>query len=217
MRQTRAAGARREIVAICRDLYLREMVGASGGNVSVRLGDAVLITAGGKSLGRLTARHVIRADLEGGWSGANRPSKELPMHLAVYAARPDVRAVVHTHSPCAVAVSCMHAARTRNALPVLTPGYAARVGTLPLIPYARPGSKALQRAVSENIRAHNAILLRNHGVVAVGTTLEEAVNRAEEVEENAKIFLLAGGKARPISAADVREIERVFGGGGVKR
>lgn len=206
-----------QITVLCRDLYLRELVSASGGNVSVRVGDSVIITSSGSSLGRLTSQDLVKTDLRGNWRGTRKPSKELGMHLAVYSSRADVKAIVHAHSPCAVALSCLRRSGANDVLPVFTPGYVMRVGRLPMVPYAMPGSPELMRLVRKGLGGGGAVLLQNHGVVAVGSTLDEAVNRTEEVEEGAKIFFLTQGRGRAIAPRQIQELRRKFGAAGGKR
>jgi ribulose-5-phosphate 4-epimerase/fuculose-1-phosphate aldolase len=187
------------------------MVSSSGGNVSVRDGDCVFVTPSGKSLGRLTPEIIVRTDRSGEATGRGRPSKEIFLHCAVYHAKPDVTAVVHVHSPFAIAVSCLAPPGGDSVLPPMTPGYVIRVGNLPMVEYLRPGSPALAESAARLATRNKAILLQNHGLITSGKDLEEAINLAEEVEENAKIFILTGGKGRSLNQREVAEILDTFG------
>jgi L-fuculose-phosphate aldolase len=109
------------------------------------------------------------------------------MHAAIYRARSDVQAIVHTHSPYATAASF------RDSLPVVhDEGRILFGGDVPVSRHARPGTWDLAAAVAEALGSGPAVLIARHGAVAVGTTLREALGRAEKIEETAAIFLLVG-------------------------
>ena len=199
----------KSLVAICHQLYQRGLVSGSGGNVSLRVEDGFLITPAGLSLGSLTENQLARVDLTGRALFKGRPSKESPMHLAIYQAREDVKAIVHTHSPHATALTCLLGPGWY--IPPYTPGYAYLVRHLPLVPYHRPGSQALADAIRKEASLTNGLLLQNHGVVALGTSLAEALSVAEEIEDNCRIYLLTQGQARSLSSAEVEEIRKVMG------
>jgi ribulose-5-phosphate 4-epimerase/fuculose-1-phosphate aldolase len=184
----------------------------STGNISVREGARVWITPTGKSLKGLTPGQLACVG-EGGESlNENRPSKEFPFHLAVYARREDVRAVVHLHTTYSVALSCLDSLDPENPLPPLTPYYFMRVAPLAVLPYFRPGSEALAAALGEAAARHNCMLLRNHGVVCAGSTLAEAVDRAEELEQTARLyFILRGERVRHLTPDEVEELKKTFG------
>lgn len=119
--------------------------------------------------------------------------------------------IVHLHCTCAVAVSCLVHEDTRNVLPPLTAYHVMRVGRLPLIPYYRPGDKALAEAVRREAREHKAVLLANHGPVVAGKSLDEAVDAAEELEATAQLaLLLEGRRTAPLDAAKIADLEAHF-------
>ena len=95
-------------------------------------------------------------------------------------------------------------------VPAYTPGYGIRVGKLPVIPYFCPGSEKLAREVSSYIAGRNSVLMRNHGLVAVGKTLDEALNLAEEIEENAKIHFILNGNGCYLSDAQIDELHENY-------
>jgi ribulose-5-phosphate 4-epimerase/fuculose-1-phosphate aldolase len=192
--------------------YQRGYAFGSTGNISVRAGERVWITPTGKSLKGLRPEQLACVSLKGESLNENRPSKEFPFHLAVYARREDVRAVVHLHTLHSVALSCLDSFDAEDPLPPLTPYYFMRVAPLAVLPYFRPGSEGLAAAVGEAAPRHNCMLLRNHGVVCAGSTLSEAADRTEELEQTARLhFLLRGERVRHLTAEEVEELKRMFG------
>lgn len=133
-----------------------------------------------------------------------RPSSETPMHLAIYRARPDVRAVVHTHAPTATAFALDGVRLDEPLLPEVLVG----VGPVALVPYASPGSDDLPRVMAPYLAGHDAFLLSNHGAVTVGRALEEAYFQMERLELFARIRLAALklGPARPLPPKEVAQL-----------
>ncbi len=160
----------------------------SSGNVSARLGDRVWITASGIPYGKLSAEQIIEIDLEGTRvSGEGDPSSEWRMHAAIYAARDDVQAIVHTHSPIATA-----AAIALTCLPI--PHDEGRIlfgDELPISAHCPPGTWELANAVADALGAGRAALIAKHGAVGVGRTLDEAFEVAVKIEEIAHLYLLS--------------------------
>jgi len=190
-------------------LYARGLAPGSSGNLSVRLEDRWLLTPTNSCLGRLDPARIAALDWRGARLSGDPPSKESFLHLAVYQERPSAQAVVHLHSTCAVAVSCLLEVDPADVLPALTPYYVMRVGSLPLVPYYRPGDRALAEAVRLLMRHHSAVLLANHGPVVAGASLEAAVYAAEEIEETARLHLLLGGsKVRYLTEHQVAELRQ---------
>jgi ribulose-5-phosphate 4-epimerase/fuculose-1-phosphate aldolase len=194
-----------------RSLYERGYAHGSSGNLSARVDGGILITPTGSSLGRLEPTKISKVDDGGRHVSGDPPSKESFLHLAMYAERPSARGIVHLHCTCAVALSCQVHANTRDVLPPLTAYYVMRVGKLPLIPYFRPGDKALAEAVRREAKEHRAVLLANHGPVVAGKSLDDAIDSAEELEQTAKLALLLDGKqTRPLEPAQVADLEAHF-------
>jgi ribulose-5-phosphate 4-epimerase/fuculose-1-phosphate aldolase len=172
--------------------------------MSCRVGDEIVVTPTGASLGSLDPDQLAIIDLEGRPVRGARPTKEAEMHAALYRARPSARAVVHLHSTHAVAVSCLADIDEGSAIPPLTAYFAMRVGRLPLVPYFAPGDPALGNAVGEMARHHQAMLLANHGSVVAGDDLLSAADAAEEIEETARLSLLLHDRpTRPLTAAQL--------------
>jgi ribulose-5-phosphate 4-epimerase/fuculose-1-phosphate aldolase len=202
---------REALVERGRSLFDRGYAHGSSGNLSVRVDDGILVTPTGSSLGRLDPARIAKVDANGVHVTGDPPSKEAFLHLAMYAERPRANAIVHLHCTCAVAVSCLTHADPRNVLPPLTAYHVMRVGTLPLVPYFRPGDRALAEAVRRVAAKHRAVLLANHGPVVSGKSLDDAVDSAEELEQTAKLALLLG--ERPVSMltpGEIADLETAF-------
>jgi len=198
---------REKLCAVADALYSRGYAFGSTGNLSQRAGERVWITPTGKSLRSLGADELAEVDLQGVSRNENRPSKELPFHLGIYKQRPDVRAIVHLHSLHAVALSCLESLNAAEPLPPLTPYYFMRVAPLAVVPYFRPGSLQLAAEVEAAATLHNSMLLRNHGLITMGSTLDEAVDRAEELEQTARLyFMLRNEHVRHLTPEQIAEL-----------
>ena len=186
---------------------------AASGNLSVRIADGMLLTPTGTRLGALAAAALARLDEAGTGVSGPAPSKEAPLHHAIYRARPDAGAIVHLHAPDAVAASCLADLDPDDALPAYTAYRVMRIGRLPLVGYLPPGDPALGAAAAAAAPgAGRGLLLANHGLVAWGRSLDEAVAVAEEIEAAAGLHLrLAGRAVRILSTAERAEVERRFG------
>jgi 3-dehydro-4-phosphotetronate decarboxylase len=198
---------RRELVDTGRSLAARGLSPGTSGNVSVRVGDGWLMTPTNTSLGALDPSRLALLDADGRHVDGDPPTKEVWLHLAVYAERADARAIVHLHSTHAVAAACLDDIDPDDVLPALTPYYVMRVGRLPLVPYGRPGDASLADEVRKRARVSRALLLANHGPVVAGPTLAAAASAAEEIEETAKLVLLLRGlPTRALTPAQVDEL-----------
>ena len=189
---------------VCHMLHDTGKVSGSGGNISIRWEDGILITPTSVSLGDVTEDNLVRVRFDGSFDGDIRPSKEWRMHLICYENRPDITALVHVHSLYAVALSCL--LRPGDKIPIYFPGYAMRVNDLPMIPYLKPGHPELARQVGEVIARRNSVLLCNHGVVTVGKDLSQALNIMEEIEENAQLHFILNGRGHTLTLEAVEEI-----------
>jgi 3-dehydro-4-phosphotetronate decarboxylase len=199
----------REALAVHgRSLYERGLAHGSSGNLSARLSDGLLITPTNSCLGRLDPARISKVDRKGSLLAGDPASKESFLHLAMYEERPAAQAIVHLHCTHCVAVSCL---RDFNGLPPITAYYVMRIRQLALVPYYRPGDRALAEAVREQAKKHHALLLANHGPVVSGKSLDDAVYNAEELEETAKLFLLLEGRrSRFLDAAQIADLENHF-------
>ena len=199
---------REQLVMFGASLYARGYAHGSSGNLSARLPDGLLVTPTNSCLGRLDPGRIAKMSNEGAHVSGDAPSKEAFLHLAMYQERPAAQGIVHLHCTHCVAVSCL---ADFSGLPPITAYYVMRIRALGLIPYYRPGDRALAEAVREKARKHHAVLLANHGPVVAGRSLEDAVCSAEELEETAKLFfLLDGRRTRFLDAAQIADIEKHF-------
>ena len=187
--------AREAIAGFGRSMFERGLSFGSAGNLSMRIVGGWLMTPTNVSLGRLDPARLSKLDDQGKHVDGDAPTKESLLHLAMYGARRSAGAVVHLHATHSVAVSCLDGIDPEDALPPITAYYVMRVGKLKLLPYFPPGDPTLADAVGAVAAKHSAVLLANHGPIVAGTSLEAAVNAAEELEETAKIFLMLQGRA----------------------
>lgn len=196
---------REQVVTVCRRLYERGLVAGQDGNVSVRLGaDRLLVTPAGRAKCSLAPDDLVVTSLDGDVILGGRASSELRMHLALYARRPDVAAVVHAHPPAATGF----AVAGIDIDPDVLPETIFQVGDVALVPFAMPGTDALPRALEPFVATHDAFLLSNHGATTVGRSLGEAHLRMESLEHAARILLAARqlGAVRPLDAESVRAL-----------
>lgn len=195
-----------EIVAAGALLGAAGLTPGTTGNVSVRAGDDGFVTSGtGTRLGALHDDDWALVGLDGAARDGIKPTKEAELHRAVYAARPDAGAIVHLHSPAALAVSCVDSLDTAEPLPAYTPYFAMRVRGLRLVDYFAPGAVDLAAAVAGAMADVDAVLLSRHGLVTVGVDLKAAVAAAEELETNCDLHLRLGGwSATGLPADEVR-------------
>ena len=203
---------REKMIVHGKSLFDRRYTCGGSGNMSVRLPDGVLVTPTNSCLGRLEKDRISKLDGDGNRISGDPPSKEWGLHLAVYRARPNAGAVVHLHSPHAVAVSCLNGLNTDNVLPPITPYFVMRIGRLPLVPYYPPGDPGLAEAAGRLAARCRGILLAHHGAVTAGKDLDDAVYNAEELEETARLFLVLRNENYAVLNHDaVEELRKRFG------
>ena len=194
---------RKELVQVVDELYTTGLITATGGNVSIRLPDAdeVLITPSQLYKGDLRPSVLVRIDLDGKPldPDALSPSSEWPMHCAIYRARPDVGAIIHTHAPQATILGLCGL----PFLPISTE--AAFLGDVPRVPFIMPGTKDLAQATVEALGDGAAVLLVNHGLLVAASGLRRAANISGVVERTAEVILgcHAVGKEPPTLPEDV--------------
>lgn len=183
--------------AMCRfgaSMFDRGLTMGSSGNISVRLpGGGWLVSPTNACLGSLDPDKISVLDAQGHHLSGDAPTKEVPLHTAMYDTVPECGAIVHLHSTHSVAVSILPDTPTENAIPPLTAYYVMRVGKTALVPYHRPGDPLVGDAIRGLAGKYTSVLLANHGPVMAGKTLEAAVYATEELEETAKLHLLTRG------------------------
>ena len=202
---------RAEIVEVGHRLHARAYVASNDGNISVRLSDARLLTTPkGVSKGFMTPDMIVTTDLEGRKiAGERDPSSELPMHLVIYHHRPDVRAVVHAHPPTATGFAVAGIALDRAVLAEVV----TTLGSIPIADYGTPSTQELADAVRKYIKAHDGLLLANHGALTVAGELFAAYFRMETIEHFARISLVARmlGRERLLSREEVMRLQDLRG------
>lgn len=205
-RQTRL-----DIVEVGRRLWMQGFVASNDGNISVRLGpDRVLTTPKSVSKGFMTPEMMVVTDLDGAKVVGDRDaSSELKMHLEVYRQRADVGAVVHAHPATATGFAVAGVPLTRAVLAeVIT-----TLGGIPIAEYATPSTAELPAAIRDYIKAHDGLLLANHGALAVARDLFTAYYRMETIEHFAKISLVARtlGREHLLSRDEVTRLQGLRG------
>ncbi len=198
------------IAAASRRLINDGLTSGTAGNLSVRDGQRVRMTPSGVLPEEMTAEQVVALGLDGtrAAEGGLRPSSEWQFHLAIYRARRDVGAIVHTHSPWATAVSCAR----RDLPPFHYMMVGTGDGTIRCAPYHAPGSDRLAASVVDALGARAACLLANHGVVATGPNLRAAEAMAREVESLAQQYCLTQllGGPELLDREQVDELAEIF-------
>jgi L-fuculose-phosphate aldolase len=202
---------RGDIVEVGRRLYARAYVASNDGNISVRLDDRrIMTTPKSVSKGYMTPDMMVIVDYAGNkLAGERDPSSELKMHLAVYEDRPDVKAVVHAHPPIATAFAVAGIPLDRAVLAeVIT-----TLGCIPIADYATPSTAELPAAVKKYIKAHDGLLLANHGALTCGKDVLGAYYKMETVEHFAQISFIARmlGGERLISREEVTRLQGLRG------
>ena len=204
--QRSEAELRQEMVRYGRLLSRLGFMPGTAGNLSVRLDDErLLVTPTGMSKFLMKAGDMVTVDLEGRLLlGTRKVTSEIGMHLAVYAGRNDVGAVIHSHPPIATGFACAGRALDE----VLCQEAVMALGAVPLAKYATTGTDGVAASLQPYLKDHEAILLTNHGAVTYGGDLLEAFLRMETVEHLAQIELVAHqlGSPRPLSVDQIAQV-----------
>lgn len=178
-----------QLVKAGRELHEKGLVRGNSGNISAKIPgtDMFLVKPSGAPMKFLQPEELVLADLQGNKvRGGLNVSLETPIHAAIYKARREVQAVVHTHAPTATAFGIAK----MEILPLQVEMFMLLPNGVPVVPFEPPGSKALAEAVQKKITDYDALILENHGIVTVGSTIEGACTLNEMVEEAAKIQYL---------------------------
>lgn len=196
-------GLRASVAECARALAEAGLLIGTAGNVSAREGDLVAVTATGVVLGRCSVDDVTVVDLGGDVvEGRLAPTSELALHLAVYDARPADRAMVHTHAPFATALACV-----LDELPVLHYQQLALGGAIRVASYATFGTDELAASVGAALEGRSAALMANHGSVAVGATLQKAVEGALLLEWLCQLHHRASALGAPRTLSEDQQLD----------
>jgi L-fuculose-phosphate aldolase len=200
------ADLRQELVRYGKWLSRLGFMPGTAGNLSVRLDDErLLVTPTGMSKYLMKPVDMVIVDLAGRLLlGTRKVTSEIGMHLAVYAKREDVCAVIHSHPPIATGFACAG----RGLAEVLCQEAVMALGEVPLAKYATTGTESVAASLGPYLQGHEAILLANHGAVTYGCDLLEAFLRMETMEHLAHIELVAHqlGSPRPLSAIQIEQV-----------
>ena len=199
---------RADAVAAVRRMDALGMNRGSTGNLSVRAGAGMLITPTGMGADDLRPQDLVWCGWDGSVQGDWKPSSEWHFHQAIYRARPDLNAVLHTHSTHAAALACL-----RRELPAFHYMVALAGGdSVPCVPYHLFGTEALSQAVAVAVQDRDACLLANHGLIAAGDTLPRAMKVLQEIESLCEVYLkaLAVGEPAVLSREQMGEVIAKF-------
>ena len=206
---------RADIVEVGRRMYARGYTASNDGNISIRLDDhRLLMTPKSVCKGFMTPEMMCITDLEGRKIvGERDPSSEMQMHLEVYRQRPDVRAVVHAHPPIATGFAVAGIPLDRAVLAEVV----TTLGSVPIAEYATPSTLELPAAVRKYVKAHDGMLLANHGALTLGADVYAAYYKMETIEHFAHISLVARllGGERLLSREEVFRLQGLRGSYGI--
>ncbi len=174
---------RRQMVEYCERLYDRDLVGSTQGNISLRHDSSwILITPTGSNLGYLDASDIVVITKKGKKvSGKGEPSSEYDLHLKIYEARKDVKVICHAHPIGALSLSLTESKLNKLILPEIINVF----GTIPIVEYGTPGNSEVFDKLDKYVQKHDAFILRSHGAVTLGKSLDEAYNKMEMLERYA--------------------------------
>jgi L-fuculose-phosphate aldolase len=186
------AAERQAVAGASRHLAERGLVIGTAGNISARQGDLVAVTPTGADLGDVTAEMITVIDLDGNMvDGDLAPTSEVPLHTGIYRAT-NALAITHAHAMASTALSCSH-----DELPALHYSCLELGGTPRTAPYATFGSQELADFVIEALQGRNAAMMRNHGSIAYGANMDQAVHRLELLEWLAELYWRASSMGTP--------------------
>lgn len=178
----------------------------SSGNLSVRYGDEVLVSGTGSWVPELTADKVsVVRFSDGEVLNGVRPSMESTFHLGVMRQRPEVGCVLHFQSPYATAIACRRDYPADFNFTAECPIHVGR--EIPFVPYYRPGSPELAKAVIEAMKEHNSVMLHKHGQVVCGADFRQAFERAMFFEMACRIAVLNGDNIDPLTPAEIQDLD----------
>jgi L-fuculose-phosphate aldolase len=213
---TTESALRADIVEVGRRMYARGYTASNDGNISVRLGaDRLLMTPKSVCKGFMTPDMMCITDLDGKkLQGDRDPSSEMLMHLEVYRQRPDAQAVVHAHPPTATGFAVAGIPLDRAVLAEVV----TTLGSIPIAEYATPSTSELPDAVRQYVKAHDGMLLANHGALTIGTDLFSAYYKMETIEHFASISLVARllGRENLIAREELDRLQALRGTYGIK-
>lgn len=203
---TKSLKLKKEIVSACQRLFEQNLLAACDGNISCKSGFDIFITPKAVSKKNLQPKDIAYLNSKG-QTRKGSPSSEKLMHLSIYQECPKAKAVVHAHPPYAVSLSL---ARPKwNEIPFVMAEVVLAVGKIPIVPYARPGTKAMGEVLKPFLKESKALILSRHGAVTWGDSLKEACLAMERLEHTCQMVYLSealgGGRVLP-----AKELKALF-------
>ncbi len=192
---------RAEVAQTALDLLTSGLIVNTSGNVSIRVGEHVVITPSGRDYKSLTPGDIAIVNTKGEVvDGEMLPSSETPLHLAVYESNPNVAAIVHAHSVYATAISTI-----LDQLPTIHYQMTDLGGAVPVAPYRTFGTDELAAVTSQALQGRSAVIMKNHGSLTTAETLDKALGRCITLEWCSKVYLkaLSGGSPNILSADEM--------------
>lgn len=192
---------RAEVAQTALDLLTSGLIVNTSGNVSIRVGEHVVVTPSGRDYKSLTPGDIAVVNTKGEVvDGEMLPSSEMPLHLAVYESNPDVAAIVHAHSVYATAISTI-----LDQLPTIHYQMTDLGGAVPVAPYRTFGTDELAAVTSQALQGRSAVIMKNHGSLTTAETLDKALSRCITLEWCSKVYLkaLSGGSPSILSADEM--------------
>ncbi len=206
--KTNTLNTKKQLVEYGKKIISSGLVAGAGGNISARCGRIIYLSASGMSFDEMTENDYIGVDIDSGKTvdGKGNPTSETSLHLICYRMREDIQAIVHTHSPWAGGV--ISSGRT---IKPMFPEFVCDIEKVAHIDYVVPTTRKLAERVAQVIGNNNAVLMSNHGVLAVGRNLKEAYYRNLIIEDAAKSLVAACivGKPRFLTEEEIEEIKNL--------
>lgn len=194
-----------DIIQVGKLLHEKNFVAANDGNLSVKIGDKILVTPTCTSKGFLTFEDIVEVDLNGKLiKGKKKPTSEIQLHLTIYKLRDDINAVCHAHPIYATSFAVSGKSLNKKILPEVI----ISLDEIPLVKYATPGSINLSKNIKPFLNKYDAFLLQNHGALTLGTDIWNAYFKMESLEHFAKIYFLASqlGKIKELPKKEIKEL-----------
>ncbi len=193
-----------KIIEIGKRLYLKNLTIGTSGNISIRSDEGIFITASGTALGNLTPDGIVLINYEGKEIIGGKASSEKMLHTEIYKRRPDINAIIHTHSAYLTTFASCHKALNE---PIMSENI-LYFEEIPVAPYAMPSSAKLVENTAEFIENHDVVMMANHGAVACADNIENAFLKMETAEYYAQVTLntkILGG-AKFLSDNDIKDL-----------
>ena len=198
MKKLKFMDLRKAVIETCLRMNAEGLNRGTSGNVSVRTDEGFLLTASGVPYAKMKPAHVVEMDLDGQYSGDYLPSTEWRMHLDIYRARPEAKAIVHVHSTWATALSCL-----RKDIPAFHYMIGVTGGTsLRVSGYAEFGTQELSDTMLKAMEDRNSCLLANHGQICFGPNLDKALWLANEIDGLCEQYWAASLAGKPVILSD---------------